>query len=145
VIFCLLQHLCSLAGRKLAAAAFALARAFLLQRCSYVHVSAARWLLLQYLHLLFSTAVYCTTAACLQVADLRAAYSLVLQAVQSNAKLVAWHRCRLQNAPVVATAAALAMAEQQGGQEIDADSIITAQVGCLCCVLMLCIEHDRRC
>jgi hypothetical protein len=57
----------------------------------------------------------------------------VLQAVQSNSKLVAWHRCRRQGAPLVATAAALAMAEQQGSQDIDADSIITAQVrGALC-------------
>lgn len=71
----------------------------------------------------------CAACTLFQVADLRASYSLVLQAVSSNAKLVAWHRCRQQNAPVVATAAALAMAEQQGGQDIDADSIITAQVG----------------
>jgi hypothetical protein len=71
----------------------------------------------------------CCCALHLQVADLRASYTLVLQAVQSNHKLVAWHRCRLQNAPVVATAAAMAMAEQQGSLDIDADSIITAQVG----------------
>jgi hypothetical protein len=75
------------------------------------------------------------------VADLRASYTLVLQAVQSNHKLVAWHRCRLQNAPVVATAAAMAMAEQQGSLDIDADSIITAQVGVMLCYVMLCYKR----
>jgi hypothetical protein len=93
-------------------------------------LQASNSLVLQAVHT-SAHAMICSVMSCccsIQVADLRASYSLVLQAGHSNLKLVAWHRCRLQNAPVVATAAAMAMAEQQGSQEVDADSIITAQV-----------------